>query len=78
MGTYFFFALLAGIFISSSLYSERDMSQKALLLRQLGTPLVLGSRPIPRPGMNQLLVKVTVAGRELNEPAFEESMTKTF
>ncbi|KAH7371834.1 putative zinc-type alcohol dehydrogenase-like protein [Cadophora sp. MPI-SDFR-AT-0126] len=38
------------------------MSQKALLLRQLGTRLVLGERPIPQPGQNQLLTKVLVAG----------------
>ncbi|KAH6724996.1 putative zinc-type alcohol dehydrogenase-like protein [Leptodontidium sp. MPI-SDFR-AT-0119] len=36
------------------------MSQNALLLRGVGTPLVLGSRPIPKPGPNQLLVKVIV------------------
>ena len=40
------------------------MSQKALLLRKVGTPLVLGDRPIPQPGQDQLLVKVLVAGRE--------------
>lgn len=76
MRIYFLFALLAGILISSSIHSERGMSQKALLLRQFGTPLVLGSRRIPRPHVNQLLVKVTVAGREFNNPAFEESVTK--
>ncbi|KAH9213958.1 putative zinc-type alcohol dehydrogenase-like protein [Leptodontidium sp. 2 PMI_412] len=36
------------------------MSQNALLLRGVGTPLVLGSRSIPQPGPNQLLVKVLV------------------
>ncbi|KAH8749375.1 chaperonin 10-like protein [Diaporthe sp. PMI_573] len=38
------------------------MSQKALLLEELGKPLVVGDRPIPQPGKNQLLVKVLVAG----------------
>ncbi len=49
------------------LNSEKAMSQKALLLREVGTPLVLGNRPIPQPGQNQLLVKVLVAGREFDE-----------
>jgi D-arabinose 1-dehydrogenase-like Zn-dependent alcohol dehydrogenase len=43
------------------------MSQKALILREVGTPLVLGDRPIPKPGQNQLLVQVLVAGREFDE-----------
>jgi NADPH2:quinone reductase len=43
------------------------MSQKALLLRKVGTPLVLGDRPIPQAGQNQLLVKVLVAGREFDK-----------
>ncbi|KAF4341694.1 zinc-type alcohol dehydrogenase [Fusarium beomiforme] len=38
------------------------MSQKALLLEEVGKPLILGSRPIPKPGKDQLLVKVLVAG----------------
>ncbi|CAK1356746.1 unnamed protein product [Cercospora beticola] len=38
------------------------MSQTALLLHEAGTPLVVGHRPIPQPGENQLLVKVLVAG----------------
>ncbi|KAK0117870.1 hypothetical protein ONS95_012190 [Cadophora gregata] len=38
------------------------MSQKALIVRELGAPLILGDRLIPRPGPNQLLVKVLVAG----------------
>ncbi|KAF4957105.1 hypothetical protein FGADI_3324 [Fusarium gaditjirri] len=38
------------------------MSQKALLLEELGKPLTLGQRTIPEPGENQLLVKVLVAG----------------
>ncbi|KAH7165339.1 chaperonin 10-like protein [Dactylonectria macrodidyma] len=38
------------------------MSQRALLLEEVGEPLVVGSRPIPQPGENQLLVKVLVAG----------------
>ncbi|CZR68864.1 related to zinc-binding dehydrogenase [Phialocephala subalpina] len=38
------------------------MSQKALVLHEVGTPLVLSDRPIPQPGQNQLLVKVLVAG----------------
>ncbi|KAF5599080.1 zinc-type alcohol dehydrogenase [Fusarium pseudoanthophilum] len=38
------------------------MSQKALLLQEVGKPLTLGYRTIPKPGENQLLVKVLVAG----------------
>ncbi|KAH7137465.1 chaperonin 10-like protein [Dactylonectria estremocensis] len=38
------------------------MSQSALLLQEVGKPLVAGSRPIPQHGENQLLVKVLVAG----------------
>ncbi|KAG7133142.1 Dehydrogenase orsE like protein [Verticillium longisporum] len=38
------------------------MSQKALLLEEVGKPLVAGERPIPQAGSNQLLVKVLVAG----------------
>ncbi|EHL02191.1 GroES-like protein [Glarea lozoyensis ATCC 20868] len=38
------------------------MSQKALVLREIGTPLVPGDRPIPQPGQNHLLLKVLVAG----------------
>ncbi|EXM14664.1 hypothetical protein V3481_018583 [Fusarium oxysporum f. sp. vasinfectum] len=38
------------------------MSQKALLLDEVGKPLIVGDRPIPQPGKNQLLVKVLVAG----------------
>ncbi|KAK2781925.1 hypothetical protein FQN53_000268 [Emmonsiellopsis sp. PD_33] len=37
------------------------MSQKALLLHAVGTPVVLEERPIPEPGENELLVKVTAA-----------------
>jgi len=40
------------------------MSQKALLLEEVGKPLALGHRAIPEPGENQLLVKVLVAGRK--------------
>lgn len=40
------------------------MSQKALLLEEVGKPLVAGERPIPQAGSNQLLVKVLVAGRK--------------
>lgn len=54
---YFYFLLNPG----------RAMSQKALLLRKVGTPLVLGDRPIPQPGQNRLLVKVLVAGREFDK-----------
>ncbi|KAF5972402.1 zinc-type alcohol dehydrogenase [Fusarium coicis] len=43
------------------------MSQKALLLHELGKPLTLGYRTIPEPGENQLLVKVLVAGRKFQE-----------
>lgn len=38
------------------------MSQKALILREVATPLILAHRPIPQPGKDQLLVKVLVAG----------------
>ncbi|KAJ5387423.1 chaperonin 10-like protein [Penicillium cosmopolitanum] len=38
------------------------MSQRAILLQEVGKPLVVGSRPIPQPGKDQLLVKVLVAG----------------
>ncbi|KAH7024154.1 chaperonin 10-like protein [Ilyonectria destructans] len=38
------------------------MSQRALLLQEVGKPLVVGERSIPQPGHNQLLVKVLVAG----------------
>ncbi|PNP86363.1 hypothetical protein FNYG_00316 [Fusarium nygamai] len=38
------------------------MSQKALLVQEVGKPLTLGYRMIPEPGENQLLVKVLVAG----------------
>lgn len=48
------------------------MSQKALLLEEVGRPLVLGSRPIPQPDQNQLLVKVLVAGRKLKQSHSEE------
>lgn len=40
------------------------MSQRAILLQEVGKPLVVGSRPIPQPGKDQLLVKVLVAGRK--------------
>jgi type II secretory pathway component PulJ len=42
--------------------SNQGMSQEALLLEEVGKPLVLGNRPIPEAGENQLLVKVLVAG----------------
>ncbi|EWZ28563.1 hypothetical protein FOZG_17772 [Fusarium oxysporum Fo47] len=38
------------------------MSQKTLLLDEVGKPLIVGDRLIPQPGKNQLLVKVLVAG----------------
>ncbi|RMJ26975.1 alcohol dehydrogenase [Aspergillus sp. HF37] len=38
------------------------MSQNALQLQQVGSPLVLSERPIPVPGENELLVRVTSAG----------------
>ncbi|KAI9155721.1 Zinc-type alcohol dehydrogenase [Paramyrothecium foliicola] len=38
------------------------MSQKALLLEEVGKPLTVGDRQIPKPGKNELLVKVLVAG----------------
>jgi NADPH:quinone reductase-like Zn-dependent oxidoreductase len=39
------------------------MSQRALLLHEVGKSLAAGDRPIPQPSKNQLLVKVLVAGR---------------
>ncbi|EXK85148.1 hypothetical protein FOQG_10803 [Fusarium oxysporum f. sp. raphani 54005] len=47
---------------STNLNTQRTMSQKALLLEEVGKPLALGRRPIPEPGEYQLLVKVLVAG----------------
>lgn len=47
------------------------MSQKALLLEEVGKPLVLGTRPIPEAGENQLLVKVLVAGCEFEITYFD-------
>ncbi|KAK3304956.1 chaperonin 10-like protein [Chaetomium strumarium] len=38
------------------------MSQKALILEKVGTPLVLKSRHIPEPNENQILLKIVVVG----------------
>lgn len=48
------------------LYPQNTMSQKALILREVATPLILAHRPIPQPGKDQLLVKVLVAGCEFH------------
>jgi hypothetical protein len=50
--------------LSSNPDSEIKMSHKALLLQEVGKPLVVGVRPMRHPGKNQLLVKVIVAGRK--------------
>jgi hypothetical protein len=55
-------ALLASFYLLQS--PHRAMSQKALVVREVGMPLVLDDRPIPQPSQNQLLLKVLVAGRE--------------
>jgi hypothetical protein len=52
------------ILLYSTLNPSPTMSQRALLLHEVGKPLTVGDRPIPRPGENQLLVKVLVAGRK--------------
>ena len=39
------------------------MSQNALVLRKIGTPLMLESRPIPVPKEHEVLLKVATAGR---------------
>jgi len=39
------------------------MAQFALMVPNLGAPVIKTTRPIPSPKGNQLLVKVTVAGR---------------
>ncbi|KAK4247566.1 chaperonin 10-like protein [Corynascus novoguineensis] len=38
------------------------MSQQALVLSELGTPLILRSRPIPKPKENQILLKIIAVG----------------
>jgi NADPH2:quinone reductase len=38
------------------------MSQKALVVQSIGSPLVATERTIPKPGEGQVLVKITVAG----------------
>jgi hypothetical protein len=67
--------LFIPVLISSTvilLYSipstSTTMSQRALLLPEIGKPLTIGDRPIPQPGENQLLVKVLVAGRKNHKP----------
>ncbi|KAL1847890.1 hypothetical protein Plec18167_004854 [Paecilomyces lecythidis] len=37
-------------------------TQRAIVLHAVGSPVVLEERPVPEPGEDQLLVKVTVAG----------------
>lgn len=36
--------------------------QKALMVIEAGAPVALGSRAIPKPGQNEVVVKVSVAG----------------
>lgn len=55
---------------STDLKTRTTMSQKALLLEEVGKPLTLGRRIIPEPGENQLLVKVLVAGRKFQEHVY--------
>lgn len=43
---------------------EQAMTQKAIVLDEVGKPLFVGSRSIPQPGKDQLLVRVLVAGRQ--------------
>jgi hypothetical protein len=62
MNSFFIVALFASFYFL--LKPQKAMSQKALVLREVGTPLVLGDRPIPQPGPNHLLLKVLVAGRK--------------
>ena len=38
------------------------MSQKALVLKKIGQPLVIVERPIPEPRENEVLVKIAIAG----------------
>lgn len=51
------------------------MTQKALILNEIGTPLVLTDRPIPVPGEDELPIKVTSAGREYS-PSLHRKRTK--
>lgn len=39
--------------------------QKAILLREVGKPVELGSRPVPTPASEQVKIKVTSTMREL-------------
>jgi hypothetical protein len=48
------------------------MSQKALLLHEVGKSLIAGNRPIPQPRRDQLLVKVLVAGSKLTSKSTNE------
>ena len=41
-----------------------DLLQTALVLSEIGKPLVQTSLPIPEPKENELLIKITAAGRE--------------
>lgn len=54
-------------YLNSSPNTETTMTQRALLLEEVGKPLILGHGPIPQPPENQLLVKVLVAGRKFGE-----------
>jgi hypothetical protein len=45
-------------------HQNKMAPQRALLVQEIGKPLVLvHDRPIPEPGRGQLLIKVTVAGK---------------
>jgi hypothetical protein len=69
MGCLFIPCLLSLIFALSfynvveqtSFLYEMD-KQQALILREVQKPLVLGSRPIPEPNGNQVLVRIITAG----------------
>jgi hypothetical protein len=52
--------------------TETTMSQKALVLHEVGEPLLASSRSIPQPGRDQLLVKVLVAGRKFTNELTDE------
>jgi hypothetical protein len=54
------------------LSTSTTMSQRALLLPEIGKPLTIGDRPIPQPDENQLLIKVLVAGRRNHKPLLAE------
>jgi hypothetical protein len=46
------------------------MSQKALIVKEIGKPLVLVEQPIPVPIAGEVLVKIEATGRESTAPHF--------